>query len=179
MIDARQAWALARVAQVPLLGFQSSTAIQMKRGGCHLIRRGTLEPEQRDLGHPGERPGFPRIYHSCALLLPDGRVLSLGGGRPKAKNGGQHNKNAEIFEPPYLFAPNGQLGRSPRDSFGADERGLRPEGVREDVRSRSSPAGDTGSTVVGHAYLQHEPEVSAGLVHVGHRWGDRHDSGQH
>ena len=45
----------------------------------------------------------PRIYHSTALLLPDGRVLSAGGGRPKAKNGGVHNLNAEIFEPPYLF----------------------------------------------------------------------------
>ena len=33
---------------------------------------------------------------------------------------------------PYLFAPNGRLGRSPHDSFGADERGLRPEGVREE-----------------------------------------------
>jgi hypothetical protein len=45
----------------------------------------------------------PRIYHSTALLLPDGRVLSAGGGRPKAKNGGVQNENAEIYSPPYLF----------------------------------------------------------------------------
>lgn len=45
----------------------------------------------------------PRIYHSTTLLLPDGRVLSAGGGRPKAQNGGAHNLNAEFYSPPYLF----------------------------------------------------------------------------
>jgi galactose oxidase len=45
----------------------------------------------------------PRIYHSAALLLPDGRVLSAGGGRPKAKNGGVQNENVEFYSPPYLF----------------------------------------------------------------------------
>jgi hypothetical protein len=36
-----------------------------------------------------------RGYHSTALLLPDGRVLSAGG------NGG--GPNAQIYSPPYLF----------------------------------------------------------------------------
>jgi hypothetical protein len=36
----------------------------------------------------------PRMYHSTALLLPDGRVLSSGGnGHPEV----------EVFSPPYLF----------------------------------------------------------------------------
>jgi hypothetical protein len=45
-----------------------------------------------------------RIYHSVALLLPDGRVLAGGGGRP-APEGGVEQKNFEIYSPPYLFAP--------------------------------------------------------------------------
>ena len=42
-----------------------------------------------------------RCYHSTALLLPDGRVLSAGGGKPPA-TGAADNWNAEIFSPPYL-----------------------------------------------------------------------------
>ena len=44
-----------------------------------------------------------RMYHSSTVLLPDGRVLSVGGGRPKAVNGGADQYNAEIYSPPYLF----------------------------------------------------------------------------
>jgi hypothetical protein len=40
----------------------------------------------------------PRLYHSTALLLPDARVVTCGGGRT-----GPEHFDAEIFSPPYLF----------------------------------------------------------------------------
>src|SRR3954471_22946560 len=47
-----------------------------------------------------------RQYHSTALLLPDGRVLSSGGGIcGTCDTVGYLAKNAEIFSPPYLFRP--------------------------------------------------------------------------
>ena len=39
----------------------------------------------------------PRMYHSTALLLPDGRVLSAG------QSSGKYENTGEVFSPPYLF----------------------------------------------------------------------------
>jgi len=51
----------------------------------------------------GASASKPRLYHSNALLLPDATVLTGGGGAPGPVN----NLNAEIYYPPYLYAPDG------------------------------------------------------------------------
>jgi galactose oxidase len=52
-----------------------------------------------------------RTYHSVALLLPDGRVLSGGGGLCGSCS--TNHPNVQIFSPPYLFNANGSLATRP------------------------------------------------------------------
>ena len=47
--------------------------------------------------------GVVRVYHSTAMLLPDGRVLSTGSGDG---GGVAAQRTYEIFSPPYLFKGN-------------------------------------------------------------------------
>jgi len=53
---------------------------------------------------------IPRLYHSATLLLPDGSVLTGGGGAPGPIN----ELNAEIYFPPYLYLPDGSGNPAPR-----------------------------------------------------------------
>ena len=45
----------------------------------------------------------PRLYHSEALLLPDGRVWVSGGGRFNGVGEPTDQLSSEFFSPPYLF----------------------------------------------------------------------------
>ncbi|HYS11315.1 MAG TPA: fibronectin type III domain-containing protein [Myxococcales bacterium] len=45
----------------------------------------------------------PRLYHSEALLMPDARVLIMGGGRFDDSTLPTDQFNAEFYAPPYLF----------------------------------------------------------------------------
>ncbi len=89
--------------------------------GSELVDKytGVLEPEiwnpesgRWQLMNP---MAIDRQYHSIALLLPDGRVLSAGGGYCGVCSFlGYHEQNAEVFSPPYLFDSNGELATRPR-----------------------------------------------------------------
>jgi large repetitive protein len=52
----------------------------------------------------------PRNYHSLALLLPDGRVMSGGSGL--GGNSADH-RDAQLYTPPTLFNPDGTLAERP------------------------------------------------------------------
>lgn len=58
------------------------------------------------------RMSHHRVYHSTALLLPDGRVLVAGSGQPAAV-GLTDDRTAEIFSPPYLFNADGTPATRP------------------------------------------------------------------
>ncbi len=65
----------------------------------------------------GPEQAEARAYHSTALLLPDGRVISAG----DDANGGIDRDTAEIYEPPYLHkGPRPVIGSAPAQaSFGS------------------------------------------------------------
>ena len=58
---------------------------------------------------------FPRLYHNVQLLLPDATV-ALAGGNPEQ---GVFENHIEIYQPSYLFNPDGSLATRPRIAAGA------------------------------------------------------------
>jgi hypothetical protein len=112
-------------------------------------------------------PTVGRNYHASALLLPDGRVITLGSDPlfSDAKNTipGKFEKRIEIYSPPYLFQ-----GERPRIGSG-------PEHVTrgETVRFESPQAGRIDSarlvrpSAVTHVTDVEQRSVALGVAHEG------------
>ena len=62
---------------------------------------------------PAASASIPRLYHSAALLLPDGSVLTGGGGQ----DGPVDELNAEIYYPYYLYRNDGTGRPAPRPTI--------------------------------------------------------------
>ncbi|HEY7636452.1 MAG TPA: galactose oxidase-like domain-containing protein [Gemmatimonadales bacterium] len=59
------------------------------------------------------REASPRTYHSTAMLLPSGRVLSTGSGEGGGVSFDNSQFSAELFSPPYLFNADGSTAARP------------------------------------------------------------------
>ncbi len=71
-------------------------------GGNEIYEAETWNPES-NTWTIGARASTIRVYHSITSLLPNGAILSTGGGTP----GPVLNLNAEVYYPPYLFNQEG------------------------------------------------------------------------
>src|SRR3954467_1150545 len=66
-------------------------------GGADAIYPAELWDPASGIWTTGASAAQMRVYHSAAILMPNGAVLSTGGGAPGPVN----NLNAELYFPPY------------------------------------------------------------------------------
>jgi hypothetical protein len=108
-----------------------------------------------------------RTYHSTALLLPDGRVVSAGDDYSGRFTGAEIERNftqdsAEIFEPPYLFDGN---RRAPRPKLAsAPARLTWKESVRLRVKSARKGRPVTRAVLIAPSAVTHAVDMNQRYV---------------
>ena len=131
---------------------------------------------QAELWNPGDRhtgrrsppSQVTRQYHSSALLLADGRVLSAGGGIcDDCDTAGYLGKNAQIFTP-AVPVQEGRLGRAGAASAPSrsapSSAALRRRVPDHDPECGLDPQGGAAPARGGHALDQHGAALRAALV---------------
>jgi galactose oxidase len=136
-----------------------------------------------ELWNPGTRKwtvlaaeSIPRLYHSTAILLPDARVLSAGGGEYQingvANPNDRSHRDGQIFSPPYLFKstlakPRPDITSAPKDvTYG------RPFEVGTSLPAQVSRVSLVRLSSVTHAFNQNQrihfltPTVSGGKLQL-------------
>lgn len=119
-----------------------------------------LEPEmydpRNDTWTTMEPMEHPRQYHSIAVLLPDGRVLTAGGVDPRPVVLERDQRSMEVFSPPYLsMGPRPMITAAPATvAYGAafDIVTPDPSGVDSVVLIR--PGAVTHHTDAGQRYVK-------------------------
>jgi hypothetical protein len=141
-----------------------------KSGSTYLLQPG--EPEhQVELFDPstgqwrvGPAQQINRAYHSTAVLLPDGRVLSAGDddpsptypGQPYRPFEGSDHNSGEIYSPPYLF-------RAPRPQITSAPNGALYESAFHVGVTNASPA-DTHAVLIPPGAVTHATNPNPRIV---------------
>jgi Galactose oxidase-like, Early set domain len=98
----------------------------------------------------------PRIYHSTAVLLPSGQVLSAG------MDSGTYQETAEIYSPPYLFkGPRPTISSAPKSvGYGKSFEISTPDAASITRVALVKPSGAT------HALGQDQRYVNVSITHA-------------
>ena len=103
----------------------------------------------------------PRLYHSIALLTPDGRVITAGS-NPRPRD---DELRIEVFSPPYLFR-----GARPRLQLSRDRGAYGATADRHHAGGGGAARGQPDPRRRHHSCLQHRPAAPRRAIR-GHRAG--------